>query len=88
MATRTKIQLHTQLHDGTTISVDLDALTVIATGTDGEAHDLNAEGDPCRTVGELAAFVRELHEQGSFGAAVRDDLLAGLDQGQSDGYDL
>lgn len=55
--------------------IHLPTLTVIR-HADGEDFDLNAQGEPCRTVGDLRAFVKELHAQGAYGAATRDRLLA------------
>jgi len=43
-----------------------------------EEHDLNAQGEPCATLGELRDFIRELHAQGAFDAEVRDALIEGL----------
>jgi hypothetical protein len=60
----------------TTHRIDTTDLTVYATGPDGETHDINATGEPCRDLAELADFVRELHEQGYFDQATRDELLA------------
>lgn len=55
--------------------IHLPTLTVIR-HADGEDFDLNAQGEPCRTVGDLRAFVEELHTQGAYDAATRDRLLA------------
>ena len=62
----------------TTFSLDTTALTVLATDASGEAHDLNAGGEPCATAADLGAFVAELCEQGAFDALTRDGLLAAL----------
>lgn len=44
----------------TTYKIDTEHLTVLATGPDGEVHDLNADGEPCETLGDLHEFVWEL----------------------------
>ncbi len=62
----------------TTYSLDLAALTVLATDAAGETFDLNASGLPCATVDDLAAWIRELHEQGAYDADTRDALLSEL----------
>lgn len=62
----------------TTYSLDLSALTVLATDSAGETFDLNASGLPCSTVDDLAAWTRELHEQGVYDADTRDELLAAI----------
>ncbi len=41
-------------------SVDLENLTISAELHDGQMIDLNAEGEPCETLDDLADFVREL----------------------------
>jgi hypothetical protein len=64
--------------NNTTFSVDLNALTVMATDASGESHDLNAGGEPCATAADLGGFVAELCEQGAFDALTRDGLLAAL----------
>ena len=58
-----------------TYSISLSLLTVIHTAPDGERHDLNAGGEPCATLNDLRAFVVELHTQGAYDAATRDELL-------------
>lgn len=52
--------------------ISIEHLTVVST------EDLNAEGEPCRTVDELACFVRELCQEGAYEAAVRDQLIEEL----------
>lgn len=59
----------------TTYTVDLTALTVLATDEHGETYDLNARGEPCRTVGDLRAFIRELYSVGAFDADTMAALL-------------
>ena len=54
-------------------------LTVIATDGYGEETDLNATGEPCRTVDDLRAFVAEMCEQGLYGEDVRDALIAKIE---------
>lgn len=61
----------------TTYRLDLDALTVIAIGEDGVETDLNATGEPCRTLEELRQYVIELRAQGLPGWT--SDLLDGLE---------
>ena len=58
-------------------TLDLSALTVIRTTLHGEALDLNA-GVPCESIDDLRALIAELHEQGFYAGAVRDDLLKKL----------
>jgi hypothetical protein len=50
----------------TTYEISRKSLTVIVIDKYGERTDLNAHGEPCITVDDLRAFVRELHQQGSF----------------------
>ena len=59
-----------------TYRIDIYSLTVLAIDANGEAHDLNAGGEPCATTAELVAFVGELCEQGAYDVAQRDALLA------------
>lgn len=40
------------------------AVTVLAIHADGSTDDMNAKGEPCRTVGDVAAFLAELRVQG------------------------
>ena len=39
------------------------------------ANDLNAGGDTCTSIPELASFIREAHAQGAYSSTVRDALL-------------
>jgi hypothetical protein len=59
-------------------TLNLAALTVTRTDPNGEQYDLNANGEPCKGIDDLRAFVVELNEQGFYAAAVRDDLLGKL----------
>lgn len=59
-----------------TFAVSTTEMTVIATDKHGERHNLNAGGEPCETVADLAAFIGELCEQGAYDADTRDALLA------------
>ena len=59
-----------------TYRIDMDSLTVIRTDRNGEDFDLNAEGAPCETVGDLAQFITELHEEGAFDADTMTQLVA------------
>lgn len=63
----------------TTYKIDSDAKTVLGIDENGEAWDLNSGGEPCRTITDLESFIRELHEQGTFPAETRDELLARTD---------
>ena len=57
-------------------SLNVDTVyTVVHTDANGEQHDLNADGEPCFTTADLAAFIGELHVQGAYDAATRDALL-------------
>lgn len=60
----------------TTFRASTTDLTVYAIDSHGEVSDLNATGEPCATVADLAAFVAELSEQGYYDAETRDALLA------------
>jgi len=68
----------------TTYSIEISAVngrpyhTVNAADEFG-TFDLNAEGEPCETAGELAEFIRELCEQGAYDINTRNELLAELD---------
>ena len=53
-------------------------LTVIHTDERGEDLDLNADGEPCTTVQQLADFISELAEQGAYDENVREELLEEL----------
>lgn len=59
--------------------LQLDRLTVVHVDANGEHHDMNAQGSPCRSRDELRAFVTELHEQGAYDPVTRDALLAELE---------
>lgn len=61
-------------------TVDRTALTVIHTDHYGERFDLNANGEPCRTLDDLRAFIAELCRQGAYTADVRDVLLADVEE--------
>lgn len=61
-----------------TYSIDIDALTVIRTTSEGETFDLTGDGEPCQDVGQLRAFVSELRRQGFYGRDVEAELLADL----------
>lgn len=50
--------------DDTTYRLDTTALTVIAIDQYGQEGDLNAEGEPCQTLGHLREFVEQLIGQG------------------------
>lgn len=81
MTTRMKSINDAQLEATPAHRIDLDAMTIIHTDAAGEDHDLNAGSwAPCATIADLADFVRELHEQGAYDAATRDDLLGELAQ--------
>jgi hypothetical protein len=55
-------------------SIDFDRLTVIM--GDGERdHDLNADGEPCATMGDLRSYIVELYDNRVYDAGVRDHLL-------------
>ena len=60
----------------TTYTVDLTALTVLATDERGETYDLNAGGAPCESIGDLRDFVIELHGQRAFDVDTMRELLA------------
>ena len=55
--------------------IDIDAMTVIATDRHGEPCDLNAEGEPCTSAGDLADFVGELLDQGMLGTLTRKGVV-------------
>lgn len=63
--------------DPMTHSLDLATLTVILTDDNGERHDLNAAGEPCKSLADLRDFIYELHGQGAFDADVMRELLRG-----------
>lgn len=68
-----------------TYALDLDGLTVYITDGGGR-RDLNASGEPCRTLAELRAFIDDIYAEGGFKSspdadaaparAIRDRLLA------------
>ena len=52
-------------------------LTIYATDENGETFDMNATGEPCRSVDDLVCFVNEMHALADFcDDATRDALLA------------
>lgn len=55
---------------------EIRGMTVVAVDEYGEASDLNAGGEPCRTADDLRAFVAELRRQGYYGAETERRLLA------------
>ena len=58
-----------------TYRADADDLTVYRIDAHGEYWDLNAEGAAIHDASELADFIHELHEVGTFDASTRDELL-------------
>jgi hypothetical protein len=61
-----------------TYSLDIAALTVIATDAHGERHDLNAGGAPCVTLDDLRSLVSQLGDQGAYDDVTTDALLADI----------
>lgn len=59
-------------------SINIEALTVEHTDRYGETWDLNAKGEPCKNVGELRDFIRELYHQGFYDVETRDYLFSQL----------
>jgi len=61
-----------------TYSLDLATFTVILTEENGgERHDLNAAGEPCKSLADLRDFIYELHGRGPCDADVMRELLRG-----------
>ena len=56
----------------------IDDLTVIRTDEHGEKFDLNADGEPCRTVSDLADLIRTLREQGAYDEGTEEWLLSNI----------
>jgi hypothetical protein len=57
-----------------TYRVDMDAMTVCMIDEHGEEHDLNADGAPIETHGELQDFVLTLGDQGAYDRQTEMDL--------------
>lgn len=51
---------------------------VIATDQHGEVHPLNASGEPCATVLDLATLIVQLRDQGAYGDEICRGLLGEL----------
>lgn len=59
---------------------EYDGVWTVGYDDGAELHDLNARGEPCQDLDQLADFICELHFQGAFDKKVRDGLLAEVDE--------
>ena len=66
----------------TAYSVDRENLTISAELHDGQMIDLNAEGEPCENLDDLAAFVKELFGAGAIRHLTMRDMLAEITTAQ------